>query len=491
MELQLQNTMRQSKLLAAFMMMAFMLGLPVSAKAAVAGSTPGQFSVTPTGGANYSIPIAVPPGTAGMAPNLALSYNSQGGNGLLGMGWALSGLSAITRCPKTFVQDGVKEGISYTNADKYCLDGQRLVPVTPATISAPCASSIEYRTEREGFIRVVSCGAVGTTGPAYFKAWTKAGQIIEFGNTTEPPPDAQGRIIDARIEAKDKTAVRVWAQNRVSDAKGNYLTISYVEDKTNGQYYPSQIDYTGNTAAGLTTPYNSVRFTYVTRPDIVPMYDAGSLMKTTVRLTNVQTWAKVNGTDTMVKDYRLTYDPTITSTNRSRLTSLTECDGAVTAVCLLSTTLLWQGNAETFLNVQNWGTGGGTGYWSGYATTSSQSFHFTDDFNGDGKADFMYWSSGWNMLLGTGSDFAPVQNWGAGGGTGYWPGYATTSTQSFHFPGDFNGDGKADFMYWSSGWKMLLSTGSGFAPVQDWGAGAGLDMAGFTRYPIVAAYSVI
>ena len=46
------------------------------------------------------------------------------------------------------------------------------------------------------------------------------------------------------------------------------------------------------------------------------MYDAGSLMKTTVRLTNVQTWAKVNGTDTMVKDYRLTYDPTITSTNR-------------------------------------------------------------------------------------------------------------------------------------------------------------------------------
>ena len=255
----------------------------IAAQATQAVDTPGaisgQFSVTPTGGANYSIPIAVPPGTAGMAPNLALSYNSQGGNGLLGMGWALSGLSAITRCPKTFVQDGVKEGISYTNADKYCLDGQRLVPVTPATISAPCASSIEYRTEREGFIRVVSCGAVGTTGPAYFKAWIKAGQIIEFGNTAEPTTDAQGRIIDARIEAKGKTAVRVWAQNKVSDTKGNYLTVSYVEDKTNGQYYPSRIDYTGNTAAGLTTPYNSVRFFYVTRPDIVPMYDVGSLMQ--------------------------------------------------------------------------------------------------------------------------------------------------------------------------------------------------------------------
>ncbi|MDO9052837.1 MAG: SpvB/TcaC N-terminal domain-containing protein, partial [Gallionella sp.] len=92
--------------------------------------TPGQFDVGPSGAASYSVPISVPPGTAGMAPSLALSYNSQGGNGLLGIGWNLSGLSAITRCPKSLIQDAIKSGVNYDANDKLCLDGQRLVAIS-------------------------------------------------------------------------------------------------------------------------------------------------------------------------------------------------------------------------------------------------------------------------------------------------------------------------------------------------------------------------
>jgi len=43
---------------------------------------PGSAAVSPSGAANYQIPLQLPPGISGMEPKLALSYNSQSGNGL-------------------------------------------------------------------------------------------------------------------------------------------------------------------------------------------------------------------------------------------------------------------------------------------------------------------------------------------------------------------------------------------------------------------------
>nr|VFJ54610.1 MAG: virulence plasmid B protein [Candidatus Kentron sp. DK] len=73
------------------------------------GSIPGQLGVE-QGAAVYTIPIEVPPrvapGITDTQPDLAITYNSNGGNGLLGVGFSLSGLSAITRCGQTIAQDG-------------------------------------------------------------------------------------------------------------------------------------------------------------------------------------------------------------------------------------------------------------------------------------------------------------------------------------------------------------------------------------------------
>ncbi|MES9868782.1 MAG: SpvB/TcaC N-terminal domain-containing protein [Sedimenticola sp.] len=180
----------------------------------VAGILPGEFSVTQAGAAHYTIPLAVPRGTAGMEPSLSLDYNSQGGSGLLGVGWSLNGLSAITRCGRTIVQDGTSGGIEFTDNDRYCLDGQRLVAVK----GAYGHSGTEYRTEIDSFARIVSHGRQGK-GPAWFSVQTKSGQTIQYGNTG-----------DARIEAQGKSEVYVWAQNRITDAVGNSLTVSYHED---------------------------------------------------------------------------------------------------------------------------------------------------------------------------------------------------------------------------------------------------------------------
>jgi hypothetical protein len=61
-----------------------------------------------SGTAVYSIPIEVPPGRNGIAPNLALVYNSMAGNGWLGVGWNLD-MGAIQR--------SIKFGVNYTSND--------------------------------------------------------------------------------------------------------------------------------------------------------------------------------------------------------------------------------------------------------------------------------------------------------------------------------------------------------------------------------------
>ena len=66
---------------------------------------------------------------------------------------------------------------------------------------------------------------------------------------------------DSRIEASGISDVRLWNVNKIEDTAGNYITLSYLEDNAEGEYYIDRIDYTGNDVAGV-APYASVRFTY-------------------------------------------------------------------------------------------------------------------------------------------------------------------------------------------------------------------------------------
>ena len=395
---------------------------------AVTGAIPGQFAVSETGAATYTIPIAAPPGTAGMEPKLALAYNSQGGNGLLGVGGSLSGLSAVTRCPRTIAQDGANAGVEYGNSDKFCLDGQRLIAVS----GTYGANGTEYRTEIESFAKVVSYGTAGN-GPAWFKVWTKSGQIMEYGNTT-----------DSRIEAQGKATAAVWALNKAGDTKGNYFTVTYAEDNTNGQFHPSRIDYTGNANSGL-APYNSVQFTYETRPDTSPQYVGGSLNNLTQRLTTIRSYAG----GTLAQEYRLSYQNDAAPNNASRLTSVTQCAGD--GACMSPTTLGWQ--------VATGSSGFTASGWTVPYTASAVAG--SGDFNGDGLMDLYY--TVWNGFNNT--IYIRYANDSGFGSPVYAGVFSAGSCGEATCPapiavGDFNGDGRADLA--ASGNRALLSTGNGF-----------------------------
>eukprot|EP00118_Oscarella_pearsei_P019555 m.208404 g.208404 ORF g.208404 m.208404 type:complete len:115 (+) comp39708_c0_seq1:112-456(+) len=53
------------------------------------------------GGILATIGLQVPRGSGGREPGLALKYSSTAGNGAIGLGWKLSYLPTITRCPRT------------------------------------------------------------------------------------------------------------------------------------------------------------------------------------------------------------------------------------------------------------------------------------------------------------------------------------------------------------------------------------------------------
>src|SRR5262249_8224705 len=113
--------------LVATFMLAFMALVATSNQAiAAVGRTPGTFVVSSSGTATYTIPIWTPPGPHGVQPEVALVYNSGQGNGYLGVGWSLSGLSSIYRCNQTFAQNPTPAPVTLTASDALCMDGQQL-----------------------------------------------------------------------------------------------------------------------------------------------------------------------------------------------------------------------------------------------------------------------------------------------------------------------------------------------------------------------------
>jgi len=264
------------------------------------GVTPGNFAVDKNGSATYSIPIAVTPGSAGVQPSISLEYNSSNGSGIAGFGWSLAGLSSIVRGGQAKEVDDQRHAMDFTYADRYYFDGQRLVAIS----GQDGHDGTEYRLESDNFTRVVSYGASGQ-GPAWFKAWTKSGLIVELGNT-----------MDSAQKIGTYNEVLTWQVNKVSDTVGNYMTFEYVTDPVSHQQVISKINYTGN---GGVAPYASVQFDYENRPDVMSGYIKGAPVSANQRLTAIRV---CYGAKT-VRKYTLTYVQRDYN-NRSILASVTE-----------------------------------------------------------------------------------------------------------------------------------------------------------------------
>jgi RHS repeat-associated protein len=241
------------------------IGLAAQSEETLVGSLPGEITVNNTGQASYSIPIDVVPGTSGMMPKLGFSYSSGNASaGLMGVGWSLDGLSAISRIGQNKIRDGKNQPVKFNAEDRFALDGQRLINVTTATYGA--TSGCEYRTEIESFSKVTTFG--GTAGnPDYFEVKTKDGLIYYYGR------DCSG---DNSSKQSFVSVTTTWFLSRVTDSYGNYFEFYYNElneysstnpqPKNNRNKLLRKINYTGNPNAGV-APYRSIVFQYEQKAD--------------------------------------------------------------------------------------------------------------------------------------------------------------------------------------------------------------------------------
>jgi RHS repeat-associated protein len=381
-----------------------------------AGRTVGTFAVSQTGAATYTIPIWAPPGPQGLQPHVALTYNSQQGNGIVGVGWNISGLSSIYRCNLTYAQDTAPGPVALVTGDGYCMDGQRL-RLTGGTYGTAGST---YQTEIANFVNVTAYGAAGN-GPSYWIAQDRNGRTYTYGNGG-----------NSQVLATGSTTANAWMLDEVNDPAGNTMTISY--NTATGSAVPGTISWTPSTQGSSTYNY-TMTFAYGTNPMSVYGYVAG----TAVTNTNLLSSISIAYSGTAVKTYYLTYQASPT-TGRDELTQVQECAGSDTSNCLSPTVITYQS-----------GTAGVS-----TAATSALSYatslaHY--DFNGDGYRDLLY-NNGTDWYVSFGSS--------SGYGTPVSTGIPSSAAQVL--PGGLLGNGKDGILAAVGGtWYYYTWNGSSFS----------------------------
>ncbi|MBR6945220.1 MAG: VCBS repeat-containing protein, partial [Prevotella sp.] len=281
------------------------------------GTPKGSFSVSPTGGANYTVSFNLPDIKTSLVPSLGIAYNSQSGNGMAGWGCNITGISVITRGLRDYYHDGEAHGITHTSSDALYLDGRRLILDSG---TAGTAGAV-YLLEGDPFTTVTaSSGSYGL----YFSVHTSDGLDYEYGNSSS----SRQQYYSPQQQA---TVTNAWYVNGMTNALDDYITFSY--QAYSYTLYPYIILY-GNSQTGREA---TVTFTYETRNDTQDYWIENVKGTMDRRLSGVTT-KKGNAT---YRSYELTYNTTGDASGMkfSRLTTVTEKNGSGEA--LRPITLTW------------------------------------------------------------------------------------------------------------------------------------------------------
>ena len=241
------------------------------------GKIPFTEGVTPTGGKTYAIPILTAP-CKGQAPQVAIAYNSQGGNGTAGYGWNVTGASAINVVGKTIHYDGQTAAVDLSKPAEcaFALDGVRLVRNTGTL------TQYDYETS-QGFVLVKKHLANGEI--AYFTVAYPNGNTATFGfkNNTKTQP--------------------AYPITEMVDRSGYKINFEYTV--SGNCHFLSRIAYGGRSEAEHTA---EMLFNYEKRKDFTTVYLSGVALAADKLLKIVVSLNKVGNTFEELCTYRLSHE---------------------------------------------------------------------------------------------------------------------------------------------------------------------------------------
>ena len=404
------------------------------------GSIGGSFRVSESGSATYTIPLNLVPGTAGVAPQISLAYSSHGGNGLVGLGWSIGGLSAISRCRQTLATESQAIAVNMSSTDRLCLDGQKLVTVS----GSYWADGTEYRTEIESYARIVQHV---NNGYAYFQVSKKDGSTSYYGVSPDGDITGTDGLQAVRVNGVEQNETQIhniqtWALRQTQDSVGNRIVFQYSDD-TNGHRI-STIRYA---YAQSSNDNASLTFVYADRDDDLRGYSGGYRYTTNKVLDRIDHY----NDGTVVRSYRLTYQSG--SDKLKRLQQIEECADSNGSTCLQPTNFDWLTASAGF----------------GAETSDTHMFATEDKVNGqaadidnDGLTDFVYLAHD----IGGGAGQYTL-HWAKSDGSALIPQAGSYTlweqTPSAWFLVDADGDADLDLVYRTSyGWQWAENNGSGF-----------------------------